>query len=68
MTGALPKLNMISHLFESPGYYISYSTSALAAFDLFDDVNNDPYKALERYEKIAKISCNSGEYNFRKRL
>ena len=61
-------LYMISHLFESPGYYISYSTSALAAFDLFDDVNNDPDKALERYEKIAKISCNSGEYKFRRAL
>ena len=32
------------------------------------DVNNDPDKALERYEKIAKISCNSGEYKFRRAL
>ncbi len=65
--GAL-KLNMVSHLFESPGYYISYSTSALAAFDLFGDVANAPDKALERYEKISAISCNSGEYKFREAL
>ncbi len=58
----------ISHIFESPGYYISYATSALAAFDLFDDVQNAPDKALEKYEKIAKISCNSGEYTFKKAL
>lgn len=58
----------ISHIFESPGYYISYATSALAAFDLFDDVLNDPDRALEQYEKIAKISCNSGEYTFKKAL
>lgn len=61
-------LYMISHLFESPGYYISYSTSALASFDLIDDVNEAPDKALEKYEKIAKISCNSGEYTFREAL
>lgn len=62
------RLNMVSHLFESPGYYISYCTSALAAFDLFDDAYNAPDKALERYEKIARISCNSGEYSFRQAL
>lgn len=62
------RLYMISHLFESPGYYISYSTSALAAFDLFDDAFNAPDKALERYEKFTRISCNSGEYSFRQAL
>ncbi|WP_028520230.1 hypothetical protein [Ruminococcus flavefaciens] len=62
------RLYMISHLFESPGYYISYSTSALAAFDLFDDAFNAPDKALERYEKFSRISCNSGEYSFRQAL
>ena len=61
-------LYMISHLFESPGYYISYSTSALASFDLIDDVTEAPDKALEKYEKMAKISCNSGEYTFREAL
>ena len=29
---------------------------------------NDPDRALEQYEKIAKISCNSGEYTFKKAL
>ena len=58
----------IEHLFESPGYYISYATSALASLELFDDVMNDKEKALEKYESIAKISCNSDEYTFREAL
>lgn len=62
------RLHYISHLFISPGYYISYATSALAAFDIFDDVLSDPHKALEQYEKMANISSNSGEYTFRKAL
>lgn len=61
-------LYMISHIFESPGYYISYATSALATFDLFEDAFNAPDKALERYEKMARISCNSGEFTFRQAL
>lgn len=58
----------IPHIFESPGYYISYATSALASLDLLDDVMNDPSRALEKYEKIARISNNSGEYSFRAAL
>ena len=58
-------LYSISHIFESPGYYISYATSALASLSLTDDVMRDPRAALEKYEKIAHISSYSGEYSFR---
>ncbi|MBO4493542.1 MAG: hypothetical protein J5724_04055, partial [Ruminococcus sp.] len=58
----------IPHIFESPGYYISYATSALASLDLLDDVMNDPARALEKYERMARISNNSGEYSFRAAL
>ena len=61
-------LNMIPHLFESPGYYISYATSSLAAFDIFEDLQKDPKKAVAQYEKIAKTSFNSGEYTFKMAL
>ena len=61
-------LNIIPHIFESPGYYISYATSSLAAFDIFEDMQKNPKKALEQYEKIAKTSYNSGEYTFRMAL
>ena len=65
-----PYINIsdIPHLFESPGYYISYATSSLAAFDIFEDLMQDPQKALEQYEKIAKTSFNSGEYTFKMAL
>ena len=61
-------LNMIPHLFESPGYYISYATSSLAAFDIFEDLQKDPKNAVAQYEKIAKTSFNSGEYTFKMAL
>lgn len=58
----------ITHLFEMPGYYISYGVSALAALDLLGDTLNDPEKAAERYEKIARVPSSSNEYQFRKAL
>jgi len=65
---SLYSLNMIPHIYESPGYYISYATSSLAAFDIFEDLLKDKKKALEQYEKIARTSYNSGEYTFRMAL
>ncbi|MBR5683356.1 MAG: hypothetical protein IKW96_08810 [Ruminococcus sp.] len=62
------RLSDISHLYECPGYYISYATSGLASLQLFFDMRNDMDKALEKYKKIAKISCYSGEYTFRQAL
>ncbi|MDE5771128.1 MAG: hypothetical protein K2I06_05795 [Ruminococcus sp.] len=54
----------ITHIFEQPAYYISYGTSALASFEIFEN----PDKAVELYENIAEISCNSGEYQFKSAL
>lgn len=59
------ELYMVNHIFESPGYYISYGVSALAAFDIWEDCLSDPDKALEKYEKIARISYNDNAYAFR---
>ena len=58
----------ISHIYESPGYYISYATSALASLEIFSDVINDKSAALDKYERIAEISCDSGEYTFQQAL
>lgn len=59
------ELYMVNHIFESPGYYISYAVSALASFDIWKDCIEDPDKALEKYEKIARISYNDSDYAFR---
>lgn len=56
---------MVNHLFESPGYYISYGVSALAAFDIWEDCLNNTDEALKKYEKIARISCNEKDNQFR---
>ncbi len=58
----------VSHMFEQPGYYISYGVSALAALDIMDDCINDPDKALEKYEKIAKVPANDVNSTFRSSL
>lgn len=55
---------IVNHLFESPGYYISYGVSALAAFDIWEDMQTSNEKALEKYEKIAKVSCSDSQYQF----
>lgn len=54
----------VSHMFESPGYYISYGVSALAAMDIADECLSDPQQALERYEKIAAVPVNSKDVRF----
>lgn len=58
----------ISHLFEQPGYYISYCVSALAALNIWMVSLDDQEKALEMYESIAGIKCNSPESHFRAAL
>lgn len=55
----------INHIFETPGYYISYGVSALAAFDIWEDCLYDPDAALEKYERVVRISCNDSDYQFR---
>lgn len=56
---------IVNHLFESPGYYISYGVSALAAFDIWEDCIYNTDEALKKYEKIARTSCNEKDNNFR---
>lgn len=58
----------IDHLFTQPGYFVSYGVSALAAFSFFDDALNSPETAYAAYDKLAEISCENGEYTFRKAL
>lgn len=58
----------VSHMFEQPGYYVSYGVSALAALDMLDDCINAPDKALEKYEKISKVPANDINSTFRSSL
>lgn len=58
----------IPHIFEQPGYYISYGVSALAAFDIWQDCLDAPDKALEKYEKIAHVPSSSVSTTFSKAL
>ena len=61
-------LYYITHIFEQPGYYISYGVSALAAFDIWEASLADTSRAVEMYENIARVNCNSGEFQFRSAL
>ena len=60
------RLSNINHLFVAPGYYVSYGTSGLVAFDLYNDIYNlhDQQKAYEKYEKLSKISGSSDYSTF----
>ncbi|MBE6858594.1 MAG: hypothetical protein E7498_04060 [Ruminococcus sp.] len=58
------QLHYIPHIFEQPGYYISYGVSALAAFDIWKDCLDDPDKAFEKYDNIAHVPCNSIDSTF----
>ncbi len=43
----------VSHTFESPMYYISYATSALAALDIFMMAQKDREDAVEQYMNLT---------------
>lgn len=58
----------ISHIFEQPGYYISYGVSALAAFDIWEESLSDNAKAVKMYESLAQLSSNSKAYQFKSTL
>ena len=58
----------ISHIFEQPGYYISYGVSALAALDIINECYEDPQKALEQYNKIAHVKAFSPDTSFKAAL
>ncbi len=68
LNGYDTELYYISHLFEQPGYYISYGVSALAALDIWKVSLEDYDKAVNMYEKIAQIKSNSGEFQFKSAL
>lgn len=58
------ELYQISHLYEQPGYYISYGVSALPAMQLYTMIQDDRQNAIDTYGTLANISCVSGEYSF----
>lgn len=58
------ELYMISHIFESPGYYISYGVSALASLDIWNTSLTDYDKAVEMYENIVRVESNDKENTF----
>ncbi len=62
------ELYQISHLFEQPGYYISYGVSALAALEIYTVMQQDFRAAAGQYERIASFSSVSGEYSLRDAL
>lgn len=58
------RLSDMDYIFISPGYYVSYGTSALAAFDLYNDIYNlnDQEKAVRKYENFSSISATADNY------
>jgi hypothetical protein len=50
----------IAHLFQMPGYYISYAVSALAAIDLWCVMYRDYDKAVEMYTDLSHVSIYDG--------
>lgn len=56
------QLYQISHLYEEPGYYISYGVSALAAVQIYAVMLEDPDEAVRLYENIASVPSVTGEY------
>lgn len=54
------ELYQIMHLYEQPGYYISYGVSALAAMQIYSKAQTDFSAAVSQYEKIAETSSVDG--------
>lgn len=48
----------VGHLFESPGYYISYATSAAAAFEIWNTSVSDMDTAISDYIEISSFGSN----------
>ncbi len=62
--GLLWDLYEITHLYEQPGYYVSYGVSALASLELYNLLQQDSAAAMEQYDAISEISALSGENAF----
>ena len=54
----------VTHLFEQPGYYVSYGVSALPALELYTIMQEDYDRAVKIYDILSSISSSSGEYHF----
>jgi len=54
----------VTHLFEHPGYYVSYGISALPAIQLYAMMQEDYEGAVGIYDKLSAISSFSGETYF----
>lgn len=59
------ELYEITHLFEQPGYYVSYGVSALPALQLYTMMQEDADAALQCYARISAISSDDGKTGFR---
>ncbi len=55
-------LKDISHLYEQPGYYISYAVSAIPAMQIYSVMQDDFDAAVKMYESIAEIPSRDGSY------
>lgn len=58
------ELYQVSHLYEQPGYYISYGVSALPALQMYTMIQEDTQNAIRVYGELSAISCVSGENTF----
>lgn len=52
----------ILHLFEQPGYYVSYGVSALAAMQIYAEMQQNFGSAVSKYERIAALSSADGKH------
>lgn len=50
----------IHHHFETPFYYISYATSAVSAFEIWEIAQSDRSVALDAYRSITQNTLNCG--------
>lgn len=62
--GLSSQLYQITHLYEQPGYYISYGVSALASMQIYAAMQEDFSQAIIMYTNISAISSKSGDYQF----
>lgn len=58
------RLSDINHIFETPFYYISYGVSALAAFELWDEMIRDSDRARSMYTDISHVNIYNTENTF----
>lgn len=62
------ELYQVTHLYEQPGYYISYGVSALAALQIYTEMQESFASGVQLYEKIASVSSVDGEHMLRNAL